>query len=95
MAEKGIGYFGIFFGCLAAVQIGTCADHLQVGRVGESVKNIEEMVSAQQPQLHTENVLGGPEMETFYNIDGQRLYVTVDGKPVESYLPALQVEKSQ
>ncbi len=92
MAENGIGYSGIFFVCLAAVQIGTCANHIGMEKVKEKVGTIEKIVSAQQPQLHTENVLGGPEPESFYVIDGKRLYVTIDGKAVDSYFPQ-QAEK--
>jgi len=87
----GIGYSGTLF-CLAAVYIGTFADHIQLGELKKSVKTTEEIVSALQPQLHTENVLGGPELESFYVIGGQKLYVTVDGKAVGDYFP-LQAEK--
>lgn len=37
-----------------------------------------------------ENVIGGPEPETFYNLSpGNRVYVRVDGVPVEEYVQLL------
>lgn len=33
----------------------------------------------------TKNVIGGSEPEKFYQIKGQRVYLEVDGKPVEEY----------
>ncbi len=92
MAEKGIGYSGTFLMCFIAAQMATCWDSINLSRTRSTVNNIERIVSAQQPQLHTENVLGGPEPESFYVIDGKRLYVTIDGEAVESYFP-LQAEK--
>ena len=49
------------------------------GRLGDSAKN--------QPryELRTENLIGNSEPETFYEINGQRAYVEIDGKRVEDY----------
>mgnify|MGYP001601341571 CR=1 FL=1 len=33
----------------------------------------------------TENVIAGPEPEKFYLVNGQRVYLEIDGKPVEGY----------
>lgn len=38
-----------------------------------------------KPQAHTSNVLGAEAPEKFYNVDGQRVYLEIDGKPVEQY----------
>ena len=42
---------------------------------------IEEM----KPKPKVENVIGNEEPETFYEIDGKRVYLKVDGKPVDQY----------
>lgn len=88
---NGIGYSGTFLMCFIAAQMATCWDSINLSRTRSTVDNIEKIVST-KPQLHTENVLGGPGMESFYVIDGKRLYVTIDGKAVESYFP-LKAEK--
>lgn len=35
--------------------------------------------------LKTENVLGNPEPEKFYEIEGRRVYLEIDGKSIEQY----------
>ncbi len=108
MTEKGIGYFGTFLMSLTAVQVATCGSHFSQRDIKNSLKEArteiqyirENVQRSQNPAMDSndsldfrvENVLGGPEPESFYVIDGNRLYVTVDGKPAESYFP-LQAEK--
>lgn len=36
-------------------------------------------------EIKTENVMGTSEPEKFYEINGQRVYVEIDGKPVEEH----------
>ena len=48
------------------------------------VNSIERKL--EQYNLKEENVLGGMQPETFFEIDGQRYFLTVDGKPLEQYL---------
>ncbi|MDI6737155.1 MAG: hypothetical protein QME12_01410 [Nanoarchaeota archaeon] len=43
-----------------------------------------------KPQIHTANVLGAEAPEKFYDIDGQRVYLQIDGQPVEQYLKERQ-----
>ncbi|MFA5084718.1 MAG: hypothetical protein WC475_05090 [Candidatus Paceibacterota bacterium] len=37
----------------------------------------------QQQQVRVENVIGDSAPEKFYEINGQRFYIEIDGKPVE------------
>lgn len=39
------------------------------------------------PELQTQNVIGGEQPEKFYEIKGNRVYLEIDGKPVEEYFP--------
>lgn len=33
------------------------------------------------------DVLGGPELEVFYEIEGKRVYLEIDGQPIGNYFP--------
>jgi|SRR3989338_8930619 len=44
-----------------------------------------ELLEKEKPLLVEKNVLGGAAPETFYEINGQRVYLKIDGKPVEQY----------
>lgn len=33
------------------------------------------------------DVLGGPELEVFYEIEGKRVYLEIDGQPIGDYFP--------
>ena len=45
------------------------------------------MLTTEKPQYQVEQVRGNHIPEKFYVVGGQRLYIEVDGRPVESYLP--------
>ncbi len=75
---------------------GTCAIDKAVRRIKEKVDRMETAVNQaygrqdqadrQSPEcrnLRTENVLGGSEPESFYEIDGRRAYVSIDGKLIQ------------
>lgn len=38
-------------------------------------------------QLYQRDVIGGPAVESFYEINGQRAYLIINGQPVEFYHP--------
>ena len=38
------------------------------------------------PQVQVENVIGQEAPERFYDLNGQRVYLEIDGKPVEQYV---------
>lgn len=56
---------------------------------GDTDKIIEQTAS-KTPQLQTANVIEGSAPEKFYDIDGQRVYLEIDGKPVAEYLKGRQ-----
>ncbi|MEI7718636.1 MAG: hypothetical protein WCI72_02120 [archaeon] len=52
----------------------------------------------QKPQVQVRNVIGNEAPERFYEVDGHRVYLEIDGKSVESYFPRsleTEVENSQ
>jgi len=46
------------------------------------IDRIEEYV---HPVVHAEDVIGKSAPEKFYEIDGQRVYLEIDGRPIEEY----------
>ena len=44
-----------------------------------------EILEKEKPTLVQKNVLGREAPETFYEINGQRVYLKIDSKPVEQY----------
>lgn len=49
-------------------------------RLDNITKKVDALTS-----IRLENVLAGPAFEKFYEIDGKRAYLEIDGKPVEQY----------
>ena len=54
--------------------------------IRDNLKNIEEKIKRISPNLKIENVIGNETPDKFYEIDGRRVYLEIDGKPVEEYL---------
>lgn len=83
--------FGDFLMNLGVVLLGTSII-LNIFAIGERKmqKNLEQKVDqlVQKPslELKTENVIGGQKPEKFYEFAGKRVYVEIDGQPVESYV---------
>ncbi|MFA5888283.1 MAG: hypothetical protein WC852_06255 [Candidatus Nanoarchaeia archaeon] len=50
----------------------------------------EERAAQNKLQVQTANVLGAEAPEKFYDIDGQRVFLEVDGKPVAEYVKGRQ-----
>lgn len=46
---------------------------------------INQLLQRPTLELKTENVLGNKTPEQFYEIAGKRVYLTIDGQPVEQY----------
>ncbi len=82
-----VGTVGIGLGTLL---LGTCmAKYCVVGGLEERLDNVNSSLQAQttyQPRLKHENSIGGPEPDEFYDVDGKRAYVSIDGKPVSDYV---------
>ncbi|MFA5888465.1 MAG: hypothetical protein WC852_07190 [Candidatus Nanoarchaeia archaeon] len=58
--------------------------------ISEDTDTIIQQTAAKKPQVQTANVLGAEAPEKFYDIDGQRVYLEIDGKPVAEYLKGRQ-----
>ncbi len=83
------GTLALSFGTML---FGTClADQCVVDGIEYRLTTINETLQEQRssPELIQENVnvIGGPAVESFYEINGQRAYIIVDGQPVEFYHP--------
>lgn len=48
----------------------------------ETLKRIDENT---RPQIQVKNVIGNETPDKFYQINGQRVYLEVDGKSIEKY----------
>lgn len=68
-----------------------CSTYISRGLVTIStINNIEKKVDQllqerNSIELKTENVIGGKAPEKFYEIAGKRVYLEIDGQPVEKY----------
>src|SRR3990172_214680 len=49
-----------------------------------NTSDIQKQIQA-TPQIQTQNTIGQEMPEKFYDINGQRVYLEIDGKPVEQY----------
>lgn len=72
-----------FWETTCAVVFGTVAATVPIHIHLTSMEN--KLYQSQKPtlEMRIENVVGGPEKEKFYEIDGKRFYLEVDGRPVE------------
>ncbi len=50
-----------------------------------SAARLDGDVRTSEKKLTVSNVVGGPEPEKFYEIDGKRVYLEIDGTPIEEY----------
>ena len=48
-------------------------------------KKVESIAISTSPKIRIENVFGSEAPEKFYEINNQRVYLEIDGKPVEEY----------
>jgi hypothetical protein len=63
---------------LALVGIRSCQ---HVGRIADSL----ELATQNKQNIQTRDVVGNEQPERFYEFNGQRVYLEIDCKPVESY----------
>lgn len=78
---KGIGFGGaIIAACLGAI-IATLP--VYIGQM--SIEGKVDQLLQKRPaiELRTENVIGGKAPEKFYKIAGRRVYLEIDGQPIE------------
>lgn len=70
---------------VAVVGLNTCGIANKTVELSNKIKDIESQLKTMQPVLQVENIRGSPEPEKFYVINNQRVYLEIDGKPVEQY----------
>lgn len=72
-------------GCGCLIVLGLCGVLLyscdMLEKIDKRTKNLEEVLI----NPITKNVLGQKEPEKFYELNGRRIYLEIDGKPVEEY----------
>lgn len=76
--------FGVVHSCRANLNTDEILRGLESQR-----RDLGQMINLLQKTKFTptiENVIEGPGNETFYELNGQKFYLKIDGKPVESYL---------
>lgn len=76
---RGTRRLGLYY----MVGVGALAAFFTLDKATEIDKKVGEL---RAPQVRTANVLGAEAPEKFYDIDGQRVYLEIDGKPVEQYV---------
>ena len=64
-----------------AIGIAAIAGIKSCSRTQEILDNYQKA-----PQVQIENVIGQEAPERFYDFNGQRVYLKIDGKPVEQYV---------
>ena len=50
---------------------------------------LQESLESIVPEIQEENVFGGEAPERFYEINGKRVYLEIDGIPIEQYIQGL------
>lgn len=73
-----ISYLSVAGVVLALVGMRGCH---HAGRIADSL----ELATQDKQSIQIGDVLGNEQPERFYELNGQRVYLEVDGKPVESY----------
>ena len=78
--EKGFHSFDRFFLYVGIISltIGTVFTH-------DKLKSLKSLEKKLEPKAEVRNVIGGNKPDVFYNIDGKRVYLEIDGKPIENY----------
>lgn len=74
--RKEIGWVPFGIAVLSLIGIRSCYHN---SRIANSLEKQEK------PEIQTRDVIGNSEPERFYEFNGQRVYLEIDGKPVESY----------
>ncbi len=73
-------------GTIFAVVLGVAvASGLRCDRQKSIEQKVDILLQKSEPRLETRDVMGKYLPEKFYEINGQRVYLEVDGKPVEQY----------
>ena len=66
--------------------VGVAGLFLYVGlNISDRLKSIDDKLEKPKYELQVKNVIGHEAPEKFYEINGKRVYLEIDGKPVEQY----------
>ena len=80
------GKIGISVPIVFALATASAIRLFSFGGLETKLENIEAAIRNQPKyEIQTQNVIGEEAPEKFYEINGQRVYLEVDGKPVEQY----------
>ena len=76
---------------VASTMLTTCSTSCKVNQVRNQVNELSMDLESKRPAL----VQGEDHNGTFYSVDGQKAYLTIQGRPVEQYLaqPVIQGER--
>lgn len=67
---------------IGGASIATIPDFIRQGKIE---RKVDKLLQRPTIELRIDNVIGGETPEKFYEIDGKRVYLEIDGKPVEQY----------
>ncbi|HLC58605.1 MAG TPA: hypothetical protein VJI68_01980 [Candidatus Nanoarchaeia archaeon] len=70
----------VVFACAVFATIASC----------NSCIKMNDVLSYVKPELKVENVIGKEAPEKFYEINRQKVYLEIDGKPVDQYVKEKQ-----
>ena len=61
-------------------------DNIKIDNIKKKMNALESRVmKSESPVLQKRQVIGGSLPELFYEVEGHKVYLEIDGKPVESY----------
>lgn len=78
--QQGIYKFPSRYGLYLMIGITMIAGMKSCNRTADIKENMQAI-----PQIQEQNVISQEAPEKFYEINGQRVYLEVDGKPIEQY----------
>lgn len=62
----------------AAILLTTCDNN-------DKIDNIERKFNESKLEIQARDVIGRPDIDKFYDINGQRVYLEIDGMRIEEY----------
>ncbi len=88
-------FIAAFIGCTIAITgYNVMSDTLskESQKMGELQRGVKELLKRSTLELKTEDVIGEKAPETFYEINGQKCYLEIDGKPLADYIKIREKE---
>lgn len=82
MTKEPLGYGMTTLAVVTGTIVGTLSLRIKQQDID---KKIDQLLQQTTYQLRVENVIGNEAPEKFYVINNQRVYLEIDGKPVEQY----------